>query len=83
MSINNPRMRAVSSNKNNKGSQPAVLEGKMIPQRRSSRSLSKLSNNSVDLTEGSSRERRGGVLIVLKDTGCGARSFRICEGASE
>jgi hypothetical protein len=65
-----------------KRSQPAVLEGKMISQRRSSRSLSKLSNNSVDLTEDSSIERRGGVLIVLKETGCGAKSIRICEGLS-
>ena len=66
-----------------KGSQPAVLESKMISQRRSSRSLSKLSNNSFDLIEGSSMERRGGVLIVLKETGCcGARSIRVCEGAS-
>ena len=54
----------------------------MIFQRRSSRSLSKLSNNSVDLTEGSSIERRGGVLIVLKETGCRARSIRIYEGLS-
>lgn len=51
-------------------------------QRRSSRNLSKLSNKNVDLMEGSSIERRGGVLIVLKETGCGARSVRICEGPS-
>jgi hypothetical protein len=59
-----------------KGGQPAIfLKNKIISQRKSSKSLSKLSNNSADLLEGSSIDRRGGVFIaLLKETGCGAKS---------
>lgn len=72
-------MRAVSSGKNKERKRRSagyILERQNnFSRRKSSKSLSKLSNNNVDLIEGSSIDRRGGVFIVLlKETGCGARS---------